>query len=729
ESNDPDAGPGNGTDLVVVPLRLQVEGQPPNIDVDPLSMSSTQPANTTTQQMLNVANTGGGTLQWEIDEEDTTVFPQGPAVVDPTSAAEEATTVAAPGAPQAAPENVNVWRAPEVVLFDNGPLVNFPGAGAGGADESRLQSTSLGMNTLGFGHQVLNDNWVADDFTVSDAAGWTVDTATFFAYQTNSTTASTMTNVNWILYNGDPSAGGTMITSGSGLQASVWANMYRTSETTVGATNRPIMASTVGMGGLFLPAGTYWLAWQTDGTLASGPWAPAITINGQTVTGNGLQSLAGTAAWAPALDTGTGTPRQGFPFILEGSVGGTGQACSALSDIPWLSLSATAGSNAGGTNTDVTVTFDSTGLANGTYTGNLCVTSNDPDAGPGNGTDLVIVPVELVVEGEPPNIDVDPLALSATQPTNTTTQQTLDVGNTGGADLTWAIAEEPASVLAQATAASPAVPASVASDTGSRGAPSGGPAPIEYTSLADFSEGFDDITVLPGWFFQNNSAPLGLTDWFQGNDTVFPAQAGAPTAYIGANFNNTAGVGDISNWLLTPELNLANGDTISFWTRTADGSIWPDRLELRLSTAGASTNVGATAASVGDFTTLLLSVNPALAAGGYPEAWTQFTATLSGIPSGATGRIAFRYFVTGGGPNGNNSNYIGIDTVEYVSGQPQVCDAPSDVPWLSVSPTNGTTAPAATTPVDVTFDSTGLAAGVYNANLCVTSNDPDPGPG
>ena len=31
------------------------------------------------------------------------------------------------------------------------------------------------------------------------------------------------------------------------------------------------------------------------------------------------------------------------------------------------------------------------------YTGNLCVTSNDPDAGPGNGTDLVIVPVTLTV--------------------------------------------------------------------------------------------------------------------------------------------------------------------------------------------------------------------------------------------------------------------------------------------------------------------------------------------
>jgi hypothetical protein len=56
-----------------------------------------------------------------------------------------------------------------------------------------------------------------------------------------------------------------------------------------------------------------------------------------------------------------------------------------------------AGSNAGGADTDITATFDSTGLAVGTYTGNLCINSNDPDAGPGNGTELVIVPVELIV--------------------------------------------------------------------------------------------------------------------------------------------------------------------------------------------------------------------------------------------------------------------------------------------------------------------------------------------
>lgn len=218
---------------------------------------------------------------------------------------------------------------------------------------------------------------------------------------------------------------------------------------------------------------------------------------------------------------------------------------------------------------------------------------------------------------------------------------------------------------------------------GSRGGTSEGGAPKIAPVQTDLGEAFDDITLLPGagWFFQNNSSPVGLTNWFQGNDTVFPAHTGAPTSYIGANFNNVSGANTISNWMLTPQLPLKNGDTVSFWTRTSAGSIWPDRLEVRLSLSGASTNVGTLATDVGDFTTLLLSVNPTLVAGGYPEVWTQFTATLSGIPAASTGRIGFRYFVTNGGPSGSNSNYIGIDTFEFVEAL---------VPSISLTKTVGT---------------------------------------
>jgi hypothetical protein len=46
------------------------------------------------------------------------------------------------------------------------------------------------------------------------------------------------------------------------------------------------------------------------------------------------------------------------------------------------------------------------------------------------------------------------------------------------------------------------------------------------------------------------------------------------------------------------------------------------------------------------------------------------------------------------------------------------------VPWLSVSPTSGSTAPGAVSEVTVSFDSAGLSVGEYEALLCVASNDP-----
>ena len=176
------------------------------------------------------------------------------------------------------------------------------------------------------------------------------------------------------------------------------------------------------------------------------------------------------------------------------------------------------------------------------------------------------------------------------------------------------------------------------------------------------SENFDNVANLVpnGWVIVNNSSPAGTTDWFQGNAAIFAAQSGAPNAYVAANFFAADFGGNISNWLLSPALTFDNGHVVRFWTRTEVGSIGPDRLELRLSVNGSSTNVGGTDASVGDFTTLLMTINPALSPGGYPENWTLLSATISGLGGPTSGRLAFRYNVTDTTVNGN---YIGIDSV------------------------------------------------------------------
>jgi hypothetical protein len=92
------------------------------------------------------------------------------------------------------------------------------------------------------------------------------------------------------------------------------------------------------------------------------------------------------------------------------------------------------------------------------------------------------------------------------------------------------------------------------------------------------------------------------------------------------------------------------------------------------------------------------------------------------INTPTTGRFAFRYFVPAAGQHGLYSNYIGIDTFKYVAA-PIPCTSPTDVPWLSITPTGGLIANSATRPISVTFDSTGLARGTYYALLCLSSND------
>ena len=196
----------------------------------------------------------------------------------------------------------------------------------------------------------------------------------------------------------------------------------------------------------------------------------------------------------------------------------------------------------------------------------------------------------------------------------------------------------------------------------------GATAALSVTAFADLVEGFDDIaTLVPGgWYMQNNSSPAGTTDWFQGNPDVWAAHTGAPDSYIAANYNNCSGLGTISNWLLTPAMTLQDGDTLTFYARASD-STWPDRLQVRMSTAGDSTDVGTGPFDVGDFSTLLLDINPDYQQGVFVNAWTEYVVELSGLGTPTDGRLAFRYFVEDAGPSGINSDFIGIDTLSYAA--------------------------------------------------------------
>jgi hypothetical protein len=284
------------------------------------------------------------------------------------------------------PGNSRWFATEQFVLWDNGPLVNSPGSGAGGADESVLQNVSLGMNTLGFGHQALLNNKIADDFVVT-GSNWTVDNITFFAYQTNSDTNSTITEVYYRVWDGPPGDPSSNVVFGDTINNRLintsWSHVYRVTETTSGATNRPIMMNIVS-GGFTLSPGRYWLDWQSNGSLASGPWAPPVTITAADSTGDGWQY---TGAWNPVLDSGTGT-RQGFPFVMKGTA-----------DDVWMRLiGPVSGVLTAGSTFDLDLRLYGV-IQDSVFSGELTITSNAPTQ------PIVTIPVELTVQ--PPS-SIDP---------------------------------------------------------------------------------------------------------------------------------------------------------------------------------------------------------------------------------------------------------------------------------------------------------------------------------
>ena len=212
-------------------------------------------------------------------------------------------------------------RAPgKPVLFDNGPLVTHPGGGFGGADASFVQF-SIGLLAYGSGNMVSLNYWVADDFTVP-AGGWNIEGYGFYGYQVSSGLISTMTAIHIIIYDGVPGAVGTNIVYGDGatnrLTSSSFTNIYRVNENSMLSTTRPIMLNYCKFD-LFLAPGTYWVAWQTDGTLPSGPWVPLISVIDQTTTGNGMQY---TPAWVSIY---SGLYQQGLAFMIYGHAPGSSE--------------------------------------------------------------------------------------------------------------------------------------------------------------------------------------------------------------------------------------------------------------------------------------------------------------------------------------------------------------------------------------------------------------------
>lgn len=194
--------------------------------------------------------------------------------------------------------------AQAVDLYNNGAAVS---------GTPPISVIRTGGTLFGAGAQGNLSNIVADDFTVG-GPGWSVQSLSFFSYQSFAGSAYTFTGLNWSIVSGDVTSG-TVVASGSGAPTNGGLAGYRVTSTTLTNTDRAIFRLDMDVPDFNLAPGSYWLRWGITGSLASGPWQPP-TADG--AFGNAAQSLAN-AAFASVVDAGDGLGVE-FPFIIQGSL-------------------------------------------------------------------------------------------------------------------------------------------------------------------------------------------------------------------------------------------------------------------------------------------------------------------------------------------------------------------------------------------------------------------------
>jgi hypothetical protein len=198
-------------------------------------------------------------------------------------------------------------------------LVNRNAGGTGaiaGADLSQLENTPVVENIFGFGAQgPTTNNVMADDFTVG-SGGFLATGITLFTYQTGAT-APSITAAQWAI----GSAATTTLTNtavgSSWYDPNGHGGIFRVVSTSTSDSNRRIQAVNIDIPDVMLGAGTYFLSFSLNGTLASGPWAPPNPTSNAAYGQNAMQSTGGGAFSQAFVDAGL-TVGADLPFIIQG---------------------------------------------------------------------------------------------------------------------------------------------------------------------------------------------------------------------------------------------------------------------------------------------------------------------------------------------------------------------------------------------------------------------------
>jgi hypothetical protein len=370
------------------------------------------------------------------------------------------------------------------------------------------------------------------------------------------------------------------------------------------------------------------------------------------------------------------------------------------------------------------------GFTNVVYEATVETTSNTPDTELENGTTYYwrvraanicgdgaySTTFSFTTElGALPDIDIDPMALSANVPEGGSETQTFDISNLGDDDLTWTIVEEEPVVASEIAGTTVNPGLALVGAGGAEFAPYRGPLDILYDQTD--SAGTNSIT-------SQEFEPANAAFDNQAADDFVVADAGGWTIdglfMPGAYFNGIGPTPAVNVYFYADNSGLPAGTALYTYDGLTSFTDFGGDLTIDLSASPAVLAAGTYWVSV--------QADMDFAAGGQ-WGWTERTVQSN---SASAWRNPGDGFLTGcldWSPRaatclvGTEPDLL-FQVLGTVGGGGQQCVA-GDIPWASVDPTSGTTTAGGTDTIDVTFDAASLTAGVYTGTLCVESNDPD----
>jgi hypothetical protein len=392
-------------------------------------------------------------------------------------------------------------------------------------------------------------------------------------------------------------------------------------------------------------------------------------------------------------------------WLVRGS--GTGVVpCDNPANVPWLGVDPEIGTTGPQGSSEVTLTLDSTGLSSGTYEALLCISSNDPDSA------LVEVLVSLEVI-EPPAISTDPLSISSTQDAGSVTYHDIEISNLGTNDLVWNI--EQSQTLAGTSSFLIHDQGPFITSTGD------GPGGSDVSLLQNVSLGMTSLGASvnlssggPHFRIADEFTVTGSIPWQIDQLRFFAYQTGSTTtsSFTGVNYRIWDGPPN------DPASTVLYGDPTT--NRIVD-TAWTNVYRY------AENNLGNTQRPI-------MSIDAeggfVLDPGTYWLDW-QLAGSIASGPwqppitiIGQTSTGSALQLASAGWQNFNDGGTGTPQGAPFQLWGATGCDSYTNVPWLSVSPTSGTTTASSSDTVTASLSSSGLAGGVYEARICIESNDP-----